>query len=123
MKKYKLALVGATGLVGRKALQVLEEFNLPISELPAGTTPCWYEMTLCNFGYLGYLVGIFGLIAFCYFADSMKQIKSKSLVFMFVLVLLTQNTDVYVVYILFIFMYYLGQHIKHPKIVFRIGGK
>lgn len=97
--------------------------NLPISELPAGTTPCWYEMTLCNFGYLGYLVGIFGLIAFCYFADSMKQIKSKSLVFMFVLVLLTQNTDVYVVYILFIFMYYLGQHIKHPKIVFRIGGK
>lgn len=32
MKKYKLALVGATGLVGRKALQVLEEYNLPISE-------------------------------------------------------------------------------------------
>lgn len=32
MKKYKLALVGATGLVGRKALEVLEEFNLPISE-------------------------------------------------------------------------------------------
>lgn len=97
--------------------------NLPISKLPAGTTPCWYEMTLCNFGYLGYLVGIFGLIIFCYFADTMKQTKSKSLVFMFILVLLTQNTDVYVVYILFIFMYYLGQHIKHPKIVFRIGRK
>lgn len=32
MKKYKLALVGATGLVGRKALQILEEYNLPISE-------------------------------------------------------------------------------------------
>ena len=97
--------------------------NLPISKLPAGTTPCWYEMTLCNFGYLGYLVGIFGLIIFCYFADTMKQTKSKSLVFMFILVLLTQNTDVYVVYILFIFMYYLEQHIKHPKIVFRIGRK
>lgn len=97
--------------------------NLPISKLPAGTTPCWYEMTLCNFGYLGYLVGIFGLIIFCYFADTMKQTKSKSLVFVFILVLLTQNTDVYVVYILFIFMYYLEQHIKHPKIVFRIGRK
>lgn len=97
--------------------------NLPISKLPAGTTPCWYEMALCNFGYLGYLVGIFGLIIFCYFADTMKQTKSKSLVFMFILVLLTQNTDVYVVYILFIFMYYLEQHIKHPKIVFRIGRK
>ncbi|MGN1299302.1 MAG: aspartate-semialdehyde dehydrogenase [Candidatus Scatovivens sp.] len=31
-KKYKLAIVGATGLVGRKVLDVLEEFNLPISE-------------------------------------------------------------------------------------------
>ena len=31
MKDYKLAIVGATGLVGRTALKVLEEFNLPIS--------------------------------------------------------------------------------------------
>lgn len=31
MKKYKLAIVGATGLVGRCALKVLEEKNLPIS--------------------------------------------------------------------------------------------
>jgi len=29
MKKYKLALVGATGLVGRTALKVLEEKNIP----------------------------------------------------------------------------------------------
>ena len=32
MKEYKLALVGATGLVGRTALQVFEEKKLPISE-------------------------------------------------------------------------------------------
>lgn len=32
MKKYKLALVGATGLVGRTARTVLEEKKLPISE-------------------------------------------------------------------------------------------
>ena len=32
MKNYKLALVGATGLVGRTAMEVLTEFNLPISE-------------------------------------------------------------------------------------------
>ena len=31
-KKFKLALVGATGVVGRVARQVLEEKNLPISE-------------------------------------------------------------------------------------------
>ena len=33
MKTYKFALVGATGLVGRTAIKVLEEFNLPISEI------------------------------------------------------------------------------------------
>lgn len=32
MKKYKLAVVGATGLVGRAALKILEERNLPIKE-------------------------------------------------------------------------------------------
>ena len=32
MKKYKLALVGATGLVGKTVIKVLEEKNLPISE-------------------------------------------------------------------------------------------
>lgn len=32
MKKYKLAIVGATGLVGRTVLRVLEERKLPISE-------------------------------------------------------------------------------------------
>ena len=31
-KKYKLAVVGATGLVGRMVLQVLAEKNLPILE-------------------------------------------------------------------------------------------
>ena len=32
MKNYKLALVGATGVVGQTAQKVLEEFNLPIRE-------------------------------------------------------------------------------------------
>ena len=32
MKNYKLAVVGATGVVGRTVLKVLEEKNLPISE-------------------------------------------------------------------------------------------
>ena len=32
MKNYKLAIVGATGLVGRTALTVLQKKNLPISE-------------------------------------------------------------------------------------------
>ncbi|NLM10966.1 MAG: aspartate-semialdehyde dehydrogenase [Clostridiaceae bacterium] len=33
MKKYKLAVVGVTGMVGRTFLKILEERNLPISEI------------------------------------------------------------------------------------------
>ena len=32
MKKYRVAVVGATGMVGRTFLKVLEEKNLPVSE-------------------------------------------------------------------------------------------
>jgi len=33
MKKYNIAVVGATGLVGKKMIEVLEEHNLPINTL------------------------------------------------------------------------------------------
>lgn len=92
--------------------------SVPIRSLGAGTTPCWYEMCLCNFGYLGFIIGAFGLPLFCKLADNMKQVKSKSLMFMFVLVLLTQNTDVYIVYIFLIFAYWFIEHTRHKKIVF-----
>ena len=32
MKQYRVAVVGATGMVGRKFLEVLEERQLPVSE-------------------------------------------------------------------------------------------
>ncbi len=32
MKEYKLAIVGATGLVGRKVIEVIQEYDLPISQ-------------------------------------------------------------------------------------------
>jgi aspartate-semialdehyde dehydrogenase len=31
IKNMKLALIGCTGLVGREMIQVMEEFNLPVS--------------------------------------------------------------------------------------------
>lgn len=33
MKEYKLAIVGATGLVGRKVIEILEEYDLPLSKV------------------------------------------------------------------------------------------
>lgn len=89
--------------------------DLPINKLPAGTTPCWYEMCLCNFGYVGFVIGIVGIIGFCYWADKMKLIEAKALVFILILVLLTQNTDVYIVYIFMTFIYCFLQCNKISK--------
>ena len=33
MKKYNLAILGATGAVGQEMLKVLEERNFPVNEL------------------------------------------------------------------------------------------
>ena len=43
MKKYKLAIVGATGLVGRTALKILEEKNIPNLEYTL-----FYSKKECN---------------------------------------------------------------------------
>jgi len=38
MRKLNIAIVGATGLVGRKMIEVLEEFNLPIEKFYLGAS-------------------------------------------------------------------------------------
>ena len=50
MKNYKLAIVGATGVVGQMVLKVLEERNLPISEyiLFASSTSAGKKMKFMN---------------------------------------------------------------------------
>ena len=64
MKYFNVAVVGATGLVGRKMLQVLEERNFPIGEIRllasakssgtridfSGKTFCVEELTSSSFG-------------------------------------------------------------------------
>lgn len=42
----RLAVIGATGLVGREMVKVLEEMNLPVSELILAASPNSYEKTL-----------------------------------------------------------------------------
>lgn len=38
--------------------------GLPIDRLPAGTTPCWYEMCIANFSWLGIPVALILLVLF-----------------------------------------------------------
>lgn len=50
MHKFKLALVGATGVVGRVTRKVLEEYNLPISEYKffSSSKSAGTKITFCN---------------------------------------------------------------------------
>ncbi len=75
---------------------------LPINQLPAGTTPSWFEMCICNFGILGFILAPLLLILFCKCSDSEKSLDLKALYIMLLTVLLTQCMDVYVIYILVI---------------------
>ncbi|MCI6639727.1 MAG: aspartate-semialdehyde dehydrogenase [Pygmaiobacter massiliensis] len=50
MKEYRIAVVGATGMVGRTFLKVLEEYQLPVSEyvLFASKKSAGSKLTLCG---------------------------------------------------------------------------
>lgn len=74
----------------------LNKFNLP-----AGTTPSLLEMTICNFGKLGFLIGILLLPLLCLMIDKCKDIDSKAIWLILFVVLLTQSMDVYLIAIVF----------------------
>lgn len=92
--------------------------GLSIHNLPAGTTPSWYEMCLCNFGYIGFLIAIISLPLLCKIADNSKSLDSKALWLMLIIVLLTQSMDVYAIYIFIIFaifsinLFFKGKKVK-----------
>ena len=74
MKKYNIAVLGATGAVGREMLKVLEEYNIPINELrplasarSAGSTVTFcgkelvvQEATENSFGGMDFVLGAVG---------------------------------------------------------------
>lgn len=54
MKKYNVAVVGATGMVGRKMLEVLEELNFPVDNLypMASARSAGKTITFCGKDYI-----------------------------------------------------------------------
>ena len=71
--------------------------GLDIHNLPAGTTPSLLEMTICNFGYYGFAIGIILLIVICNLIDCFKDVDSKAIGLILMMVLLTQSMDVYLI--------------------------
>ncbi len=78
--------------------------GLSIYQLPAGTTPSLLEMTICNFGVLGFPIGIVILCVLTYLIDKCKDIDRKAIFLILSIVLLTQSMDVYIIVILLLIL-------------------
>ena len=78
--------------------------GLNIHNLPAGTTPSLLEMTICNFGYWGFAIGIILLIWICNIIDHKKDVDSKAIGLILAMVLLTQSMDIYIILIVLLWV-------------------
>ena len=78
--------------------------GLSIDQIPAGTTPSLLEMTICNFGILGFPLGIIILCILTYLIDKCKDIDSKAICLILSIVLLTQSIDVYIIAIVLLIL-------------------
>lgn len=70
--------------------------NLSFNNLPAGTTPSWYEMCIANFQWYGIVIGIIFLPIMCWIIDRTKFILLKVIFLILLLALLTQSIDAYI---------------------------
>lgn len=86
--------------------------NLPITNLPAGTTPSWYEMCLCNFSYFGFMIAIYLLCLFCRLLDNTNDVDIKGIGMLLLSVLLTQSMDVYFTIVIVLIMLVLLRKVK-----------
>ena len=95
--------------------------GLPISELPAGTTPCWFEMCIINFSYFGLILSCLLLVLLCKFADGAKSSSTEGMLFVLILALLTQSIDVYLVFVFLAILQKVIKFIFTDRAIIRSG--
>lgn len=91
--------------------------ELPVNSLPAGTTPCWFEMCLCNFSYFGFFIAIYSLCFISRLFDKTLDVDLKGVGMLLISVLLTQSMDVYftILIILFIMIFFRKIYLKKNR--------
>jgi len=97
--------------------------GLSIFNLPAGTTPSWFEMCICNFSLFGFIIGIISILLLCKLSDGSKDIDSKALCLLLIVVLLTQSIDVYLIVIALLFFTKLFMNLFKKKTVKFVWGR
>ena len=99
--------------------------HLPIKDIPAGTTPSWLEMSIANFGVLGFVFGAISLLLLCIAIDRLKETNYQLIAVVLVCALLTQNIDVYLTFVVIFILQFLIRKItaKHRVVVVFAGKK
>lgn len=67
------------------------------NNLPAGTTPSWFEMCIANFSWFGFVVGIAGIPLLCRWCDKKNTMIHQLLILIFIMALITQSMSAYTV--------------------------
>lgn len=92
----------------------------PITNLPAGTTPSWWEMSICNFSYFGFIVAVVGIVAIVWIADKAKTVSTRACALVIVVALMTQSIDAYLsLVLLLIIQFSLSAFVKKRKKAYR----
>ena len=98
--------------------------NVSIMDIPAGTTPSWFEMCIANFGFFGFLIGIISIPIICMLIDKLNDLSYQLIALVIVSVLLTQNIDAYTMFVLvFLIQFIVRKIIKKKKLILMYGGK
>ena len=98
--------------------------NVPIMEIPAGTTPSWLEMSIANFEVFGFIFGIISIPILCMLVDKINVTTYQLIAVVLVAALLTQNIDAYLMFVLIFVIQFLIRHsLGNREIVFTWKGK
>lgn len=96
--------------------------NVAISQLPAGTTPSWFEMCLANCGVMGFIIGIIAIPVMCYGADRLKGVPAQMVILVLISVLITQSLDAYLSFLFIFMLQYVGRKMfRNKKIIIKLG--
>lgn len=68
-------------------------YDIPLLEIPSGMTPSFLEMSISNFGILGFVIAIAFITWYCYAADKETNSTKKFLYAIVMLGFMTQSLD------------------------------
>ena len=87
-------------------------YGTDVMSIPAGMTPSIFDMSICNFGWFGFLSTIVVICGLCYCADREDRLENKLLWLLITTNVLTQSLDAALSLIVLLFINHLFRRVK-----------